>query len=76
MTLHHDEPNCGLHRHLTWTIAMECLNKRHRATLEQIRDVCDDNMSDCCNHAMALNFVRGVADNALNNEQLHTGETK
>ena len=42
---------------------------RLRAVLQQIKDVCEDNSSVQCNAHMALNFVWGVADNALNNEQ-------
>lgn len=33
--------------------------------LIQIREVCDDNAAASCNQAMALAFVRSVADAAL-----------
>jgi hypothetical protein len=36
-----------------------------RKALEQIRIVCDDNVSDTCDKSLALKFVRDVADKAL-----------
>jgi hypothetical protein len=38
---------------------------RLEAALEQIIAVCGDNAADTCNKAMALNFVRDVAELAI-----------
>ena len=40
--------------------------ERMRAALEQIAVVCTDNMDRNCNHRMALDFVRQVANDILN----------
>lgn len=51
---------------LEWSIAEI---ERLRASLQQVKDVCEDNSSAQCNAHMALNFVWGVADNALNTKE-------
>lgn len=38
-------------------------------TLTQIAVVCTDNMDRDCNHRMALDFVRNVANTALSGEE-------
>jgi hypothetical protein len=47
---------------------LEAEIKRLRAALQQIKDVCEDNTSAGCNHAMAVNFIWGIADNHLHTE--------
>ena len=37
-------------------------NERLRAKLEQIAVMCTDNMGPRCNHRMALDFVRQIAN--------------
>lgn len=42
--------------------------KAYHAALERIAIVCTDNMDRDCNHRMALDFVRQIANDATPNE--------